>query len=848
MSSAGTNSIERSFSYQSAQQQAPIVRQFWHRLEAERNSNDDVLVGANDRATGGAVGGSAAVLPFVQGAASTTTTTTASLRRERRDAVQQQQQQISSIRTNDTNDIDTSISNVDSNLLHKSPSRLRTATADTAHLSDADCAREVHEPLMAMLLETGPFASDVNAMSVFLTVFGAAPATAVGDASNELVRAAVNTARRRGRDLALATSMIANELVLSLSRANGALDDGAIRAALGSLLRGNSPATKACRELLVYRCGAWLVRYVGSALHQCFAVLECDPAKATSPHAAASDLVRLENAAQQILSAILLAGASDLPDEAYVLAASVRIAVRYALELHLRSTARRSRREAFEQSASLDRPRRSSSAPRERGRKLASRRVVVAAEVERLRQQILSGDKSLQSGAALQRKELELIDIDRETDAIAVAPTAYMRESHFGRPDGRAFHVAMTGIFFLRFVCPALIAPQQFGLRDTPPPGAEQRTLLLLAKVIQMLANDAEFGRKEEFLAPLGRMHHRNREPLRRFFVYLAEEGQRRLARADAQPAHNQYGSLAAANAAPFKSASTSSASSHYQSIASAVGPRLPSKHLQSVPSGGVGNADDLADVALLVGELRRHLRQADLRAAPYNNAQWQRVAMLVGVATNVSVADRSDTIVTPTTAKPPAASAASAAAAAAVDDSLYQEIPIGLKRQVDVDAEQIATLTSTASDHYVEFRSSERRKKIERIRLLLGVKLNALRQQLEAWRLAAMAITSVADAMQHKKVLAALVELKSLTKDVAVLPDAAPFAMPALSAAQSSGEKTVEVIGKVLATVWLVDQRMQALWTRIMDTELEKDAAVAIADLVRQLRGAVERHTGVAC
>jgi hypothetical protein len=30
-----------SFSYKSAQQQAPIVREFWHRLETERNSTDD---------------------------------------------------------------------------------------------------------------------------------------------------------------------------------------------------------------------------------------------------------------------------------------------------------------------------------------------------------------------------------------------------------------------------------------------------------------------------------------------------------------------------------------------------------------------------------------------------------------------------------------------------------------------------------------------------------------------------------------------------------------------------------------------------------------------------------------
>jgi hypothetical protein len=400
---------------------------------------------------------------------------------------------------------------------------------------------------------------------------------------------------------------------------------------------------------------------------------------------------------------------------------------------------------------------------------------------------------------------------------------------------------------FLRFVCPALIAPHQFGLRDGgAEPGAEQRTLTAARpRSSSMLANDVEFGRKE----PFHRAARSHAPPQPRAAAPLlclpgrggpAPHCARRGAAGGAQSVRLARRRRAAA--APVKSASTSTAaaaSSHYQSISSAIGPRLPSKLLQSTPSGGAGGADDLADVALLVGELRRHLRQADLRTAPYSNAQWQRVAMLVGVVSGVSVADRSDTFVV----APVAAAAGAPSPATVVDDSLYQEIPVGLKRHVDGGDQQ----QQVASDH-VEFRSSERRKKIERIRLLLGVKLNALRQQLEAWRAAALAIMSVADAVQHKKVLAALVELKSLTKDVEVPADAATFAMPALSATQTSSEKTVEVIGKVLATVWLVDQRLQALWTRIMDTELEKEAAVAIADLVRQLRGAVERHTGVAC
>jgi hypothetical protein len=312
-------------------------------------------------------------------------------------------------------------------------------------MSDAECAAEVFEPLMAMLLETGPFASDVCAMSVCLVLFGA-------DVSNELVRAALSAARRRGRDSrARHLDDVPTSSSSSLSRANGALDDAGIRAALGSLLRGNSPATKACARAAASTAAApWLVRYVGSALHSVdFAVLEVrSEPRPPRPHAAASDLrARFENAGAAG-ALVDSAGRRVRPARRGVRAR--RTAVRnspcsYALE-HAPALAeaqvaprgvRGSRRRLGRAAA------RSSSAPRERGRKLASRRVVVAAEVERLQPaDWRRRPESRSRRAALQRKELELIDIDRETDAIAVAPTTPTCASRtLAGPTVRAFHV-----------------------------------------------------------------------------------------------------------------------------------------------------------------------------------------------------------------------------------------------------------------------------------------------------------------------------------------------------------------------------------------------------------------------
>ena len=78
-----------------------------------------------------------------------------------------------------------------------------------------------------------------------------------------------------------------------------------------------------------------------------------------------------------------------------------------------------------------------------------------------------------------------------------------------------------AGFLFLRFVCPAIFSPAFFGIVEKPPTGEAQRALVLVAKVLQNLANDVEFGKKEAFLTPMNTFIQRNRANLQEFFVRL---------------------------------------------------------------------------------------------------------------------------------------------------------------------------------------------------------------------------------------------------------------------------------------------------------------------------------------
>jgi hypothetical protein len=76
---------------------------------------------------------------------------------------------------------------------------------------------------------------------------------------------------------------------------------------------------------------------------------------------------------------------------------------------------------------------------------------------------------------------------------------------------------SVSGFLFLRFICPAILNPKLFGLlRDYPRPRA-QRTLTLIAKALQALANLSNIGKKEVWMEPMNRFLTARRQGLKDF-------------------------------------------------------------------------------------------------------------------------------------------------------------------------------------------------------------------------------------------------------------------------------------------------------------------------------------------
>lgn len=76
---------------------------------------------------------------------------------------------------------------------------------------------------------------------------------------------------------------------------------------------------------------------------------------------------------------------------------------------------------------------------------------------------------------------------------------------------------SVSGFLFLRFFCPAILNPRLFGLlKDHPRPRA-QRTLTLIAKALQGLANMTTFGSKEPWMEPMNRFLLGNRIEFKQF-------------------------------------------------------------------------------------------------------------------------------------------------------------------------------------------------------------------------------------------------------------------------------------------------------------------------------------------
>ncbi|RDW66243.1 hypothetical protein BP6252_09878 [Coleophoma cylindrospora] len=94
------------------------------------------------------------------------------------------------------------------------------------------------------------------------------------------------------------------------------------------------------------------------------------------------------------------------------------------------------------------------------------------------------------SAEELQKNALQL----RVVTKISSAVTKRFPEARF---------TAVGAFIFLRFFCPAIVAPDAEGLISTTPSKEMRRGLLLIAKVVQNLANNVLFGAKEPYMFPL---------------------------------------------------------------------------------------------------------------------------------------------------------------------------------------------------------------------------------------------------------------------------------------------------------------------------------------------------------
>eukprot|EP01132_Coremiostelium_polycephalum_P003297 gene3297-4129_t len=82
------------------------------------------------------------------------------------------------------------------------------------------------------------------------------------------------------------------------------------------------------------------------------------------------------------------------------------------------------------------------------------------------------------------------------------------------------------GFIFLRYICPAIVAPEVFGLISDNPSTDSRRGLVLVSKLLQNLANEMPFGVgiKEEYMSYLNQFISNNSKRIHWFFDKLASD------------------------------------------------------------------------------------------------------------------------------------------------------------------------------------------------------------------------------------------------------------------------------------------------------------------------------------